>query len=409
MKKHLAILCGIFYPNPSATGQCTKRFAELLSDAYEIDIICMSDDETTAEVDTGQGIRIHKIAGRRMGMEARSRGGCKKLLHLLGGVQIKTQLLGNLKWYRDAARRKLEEICAAHKLDVVFSVCSPFAAHCAAMDFKRTHPAVHWCGYTVDPYAAKNRIRPFWCGFERLIAEERAVLQRMDTVLLSEEVYKNRPELFRGCSNCRELPYMLPAVTAKRTERTFFDAQNINCVYAGSFYRDVRNPECMLRTFSRIKDPGIKLHLFSSGCDDLVRTYTEQSPGIVLHPRVSVSEIAQVYQETDVLVNIENSTEEFMPSKTFEYIATGKPIVNFYCGECGGREALELYPLCFQVRNAPGCEDATGLEKFLSANRGKSVSAGELEKIYSKYSRERISEILHDAMLTLEGISQNGD
>ena len=54
MKKHLAIICGVFYPNPSATGKSAKQFAELLSDEYDIDVICLSEDEIFAYVDDGK-------------------------------------------------------------------------------------------------------------------------------------------------------------------------------------------------------------------------------------------------------------------------------------------------------------------------------------------------------------------
>lgn len=398
MKKHLAIICGIFYPNPSATGQCVKRFAELLSDRYEIDLICLSEDETTAEVDLGNTIRIHKLSGRRMATEARSHGVARRIMHFLGGIQIKTLLLGNLSWYRRAAYHKLEDIHVENALHGVFSICSPFAAHCAAMDFKRVHPAVHWCGYTVDPYATNNRIRPVGCSYEDLIEKERAVLCAMDTLLVSEEVYQHRPELYAGCRDCRILPYILPEFSQGNSERKLFSACDINCVYAGSFYQDIRNPECMLRTFAKINHPGIKLHLFSSGCERLVHAFSENSSNIIVHPSVSADEIGEVYREADVLVNIGNSTSEFMPSKIFEYIATGKPIVNFYFERCDWK-VLGQYPLCLQLSNTQECEHSTDLENFLLQNGRKMVASGEIERIYSKHSHKRILEILCDAVM----------
>lgn len=397
MKKHLAIICGIFYPEPSPTGLCAKRFANLLSEHYEIDIICLSENEEQTTVDLAEGMKVHKLAGRRMRMESRSRGIIKKAIHLLGGVQIKMQLLGNLTWYRKAAYQKLEELHRAHGLDAVFSICSPFAAHCAAKDFKCSHPTVHWCGYTVDPYAVKNRIRPVWCAYEQLIEAERQVLLSMDAVLLSEEVFKSRPELYRGCKHCRELPYILPELESGTGERRFFDETDINCVYAGSFYQDIRNPECMLDMFSRLHDPRIKLHLFSRGCEDLVRKYADKSSGIIVHEQVSTSEMAQVYRDADILVNIGNATPEFMPSKTFEYIVTGKPIINFYYETCVN-DILGKYPLCLQFENTPVNGDAQILREFVLADGKKRIEKSEIRKLYYNNSVDHVSEILCDAI-----------
>lgn len=397
MKKHLAIICGIFYPEPSATGMCAKRFANLLSDGYEIDIICLSENEEQTTVDFANGMKVHKLAGRRMSAESRSHGIMKKAIHLLGGVQIKTQLLGNLTWYRKAAYQKLEELHSVHGLDVVFSICSPLAAHYAAGDFKRSHPSVHWCGYTVDPYAARNRIRPVWCSYKQMIEAERKVLLSMDSVLLSEEVFKRRPELYRGCKCCQELPYILPELQSDTEKRCFFDDKDINCVYAGSFYRDIRNPECMLDLFSHLNEPRIKLHLFSRGCEELVRKYADGASSIIVHEQVSTSEMAQVYQDADILVNIGNATPEFMPSKTFEYIATGKPIINFYYEKCVN-EVLARYPLCLQLQNASVDGRTQILREFALKNGRKRVEESEIRKLYYNNSSDYVSEILYDAV-----------
>ena len=45
-------------------------------------------------------------------------------------------------------------------------------------------------------------------------------------------------------------------------------------------------------------------------------------------------DIIRIYQEADILVNIGNSIDNQMPSKIFEYISTGKPILNFYKIRC---------------------------------------------------------------------------
>ena len=317
---------------------------------------------------------------------------------MFGGIQIKTMFLGNLAWYRYAAYKKLVEIHSEHPFDVIFTVCSPFAAHCAGMDFKNAYPSVRWCGYTVDPYATKNRIRPFWCSYESLIEIERKTLLSMDSVLLSEEVYKTRPELYQECYNCRQLPYMMPKYYEKATVREFFDENDINCVFAGSFYRDIRNPKYMLDLFSRLGNSKIKLHLFSRGCEDIVQKYTKSAPGIVVHSQVTASEIAQVYRDSDILVNIGNSMEEFMPSKIFEYIATGKPIVSFYKGNIDS-EVLGKYPLCLQIGNVESDDSVTALKEFIMTNAKKSVPPEEIRKVFERYSSENISLILHDMMI----------
>ena len=390
-KKHLAILCGVFFPNPSATGQCVKRFSRLLSEEFDIDIICLSNDYSICDVELEQGIHIHTISCHRMSVESHSKGLCKSFLHLIGCINIKTLLLGNMNWYRKAALRKLEELHQVKSFDAVFSVCSPFAAHLAAKDFKLLHPSIRWCGYTVDPYSSKNRIRPIWCSYNRLVEYENKTLCAMDSALLSEEVFKNRPEIFNGTTYSEKLPYLLPD-TVLMNNNDFFENTCINCVYAGSFYRDIRNPEYMLKIFSSIDNSLIKLHLFCSGCEEIIRKYADNK-SIVVHPRIPAEDISLVYQSADFLVNIGNTSTEFVPSKTFEYISTGKPIIDFFY-DGFPNEALFKYPLCCHLQINDNSKNDQTLLDFIKNNSNKCVSIEEIEKIYSNHSRNSIHSIL---------------
>ena len=54
--------------------------------------------------------------------------------------------------------------------------------------------------------------------------------------------------------------------------------------------------------------------------------------------------------DADVLINIGNSVPVHMPSKTLEYINTGKPMVNFYkFADCPTLYYTKRYPLCLNL------------------------------------------------------------
>lgn len=396
MKKRLAVLCGVYYPEPSPTGLCAKKFVDLLKEDFDIDILCISGNGTAETVCPEDGVVIHTLTCRRLTNEMRTAGLEKKILHLIGAAQIKLRLLGNLSWLRKAYNDKLCELNADRPLDAVFSICSPFAAHIAASDYKVAHPTVHWCAYTVDPYATKNRIRPIGVSLPRLCAVERKTLLKADSLLLSEEIYRHRADLYAGHPDCQPLPYLLPKLGCADGERTYFDKDDINCVYAGRFYADIRNPETMLKAFSALTDSKIKLHLFSVGCEEIVARYQTQCPNILVHDRVPHDKIPEVYRDADILVNVSNTAEEFLPSKTFEYIALCKPIVDF----CDGVENRELsrYPLCLQIR--PGSADASAaVEEFAVQNKEKSVSETQISEIYRKNTKACVKEALRKAIL----------
>ena len=109
-KRHLAIICGIYYPEPSPTGLCAKRFAELLKDDFDIDILCISVNGISERIRVDDVIEIHTLAGGTIGAEDKTKGLLKKIIHQFGRIQIKSQMLGNLKWFEKVALKKLVEI-----------------------------------------------------------------------------------------------------------------------------------------------------------------------------------------------------------------------------------------------------------------------------------------------------------
>lgn len=394
-KKHMALLCGVFYPEPSPTGTCAKRFVELLSEEYDIDIICISENGIPAKVMLpfqNVEIPVHLIGCKRVELEEKNKGVKKRILHALGGVQIKTRILGNLSWYRRKALIELEHIHNEKKLDVIFSVCSPMAAHFAAADMKKKHPEIRHCGYTVDPYSAKNRIRPIFVSQGKLVSFEKSVLEHMDHILLSEEVVNNRKDLI-GKDMCYDvLPYMLPELREVRTDEQFYTTNGVNCVYAGRFYNDIRNPEYLLKIFAGLE--GINLHLFSVGCENITERYSSQYPNIILHKMVSNERIGAVYEQADVLVGLGNATADFFPSKTYEYIAAGKPIV--YCNHKHMKNStLENYPMSLQISdNDDSCIAAGKVVAFCKESKGKVMDRKEIIRRYADNSPKEIKKIL---------------
>ena len=391
------MICGILYPEPSPTGLCARRYVELLQDEFDIDIICLSSNGREECVKLENGMSVHTVIGKRAALEYKSSAFVKRIIHLIGSVQIKTLLLGNLKWFSSLAQKKLEEINKEKKIDAVFSVCSPVSAHVAASNFKNKHPEVKWCAYTVDPYSTANRIRPIFRSFSYLVDFEQSLLSGADSLLLSEEVYDNRKELYDGHKSCEPLPDLLPDFDMQTGGSNRFDCGDINCVYAGRLYPELRAPDKMLSVFSKLGADNIKLHLFTCGCDDTVAGYVKNNPNILLHKQVGQNEIKDVYREADVLVNIGNNTKEFFPSKTFEYVSARKPIIHFFgCGEPD--KLFESYPLALQIDNNTDECDIDKLREFIEKNSKQTVAPEEIEIAFRKHTKVSIGDILKRAL-----------
>ncbi len=390
MKPHLVIICGILYPNPSPTGFCAFRYGTLLNEYYDIEFISLSDNGVSEEV-TFDNYPVHTLASKRMKLESNTKGILNKAIHLLGSVQLKLHMLGNLRWYRKAVLRKLEQINIKRKIDAVLSVCSPFSAHQASADFKLAHPEIRFCAYTVDPFASFNRVLPFFYNMTDLVRCEHDVSSKADCLFLSEEAFNTRSDIYGDLTNKCILPYLMPNFNDAGAE---FDVSGtVNCVYAGSFYKDIRNPEYMLKVFAALPN-NIILHLYSSGCDDIVQNYSMRYPNIKVYGYVSREKLQKIYASSDFLIGVGNSMKDFLPSKTYEYLALRRPII-FFNPKGFENEVLSKYPHSLQIMDDMNVRNAViRFEKFIASEHGKTITKEELYNIYEENTPAFVQDVL---------------
>jgi len=150
-------------------------------------------------------------------------------------------------------------------------------------------------------------------------------------------------------------------------------------------------------------DKNIVLHLFStSDCNDLVDQYVKSSRGsIIKHEPVSSQIIHDIYNQADILINVGNAIPEFKPSKIFEYISTGKPIVNIYYP--GSKdEVLNKYPLILQIARQK--EMTTSLlndfQDFCTRNKCQRIPTNVIKDIFDKHSKESLFTLLSNSILS---------
>lgn len=397
MKKHLVMICGFHFPQSSATASCAERYVSLFKNEYDIDIISHTEDGKSYDLIDLSGYRLHVLTNLRLHLEGILSGTAKKVVHKIGSILLYTSYLGNQRWFAKAVERKLNEIHSQRPINVVFSVCSPISAHVGAARFCERHPEIRSVAYTVDPYATIDRIRPLGKSLSDLFDYECKCLNNFNSVLLSEEIFDNRDGLTKQIKHCVPLPYLLPPFIDYSSVRRKASDGKIHCVYAGSFYEDIRNPEFMLKVFILLSKHNIMLHLYSQGCEHLVCQFADRRGNIIQHGLVRSSELQQIYADADALIGIGNSLKEFLPSKTFEYVSTRKPIIYFnYPGI--DNIVLVNYPLAIQIEMSENVDEVVArLYSFLSQLDGTLVSEQQILQTYSKYSPANIKQILRSS------------
>ncbi len=307
----------------------------------------------------------------------------------------------NLIWYYSKAYKQLEKNHAHENIDTLLTINSPFPAHLAGQKFKQKNPHVRWLTFTVDPFARASDFSKRWLFRLYKIridkATEKGVFKAADLNFVSEEVYETDTEMF---SDVKEkvipIPYLLQRTESAGGELRF-PSSKINLIYTGRFYRSIRNPEYFLRLFCQIENPDINLHLFAfSDCDELIEKYINLSSGrIIRHTPVTQDQIPDILNQANILVSVGNSTASFKPSKLFEYLATGKPILHINQSNQHD-EVLEKYPLGLQIYpgKLSGTDTAIEMQEFCLAHTDQQLPWEQVNSLYSHHSLENIRDII---------------
>lgn len=169
--------------------------------------------------------------------------------------------------------------------------------------------------------------------------------------------------------------------------------EKINLLFCGWLYSAIRSPKYFLDIISRL-DERFCVYFMGQECDKLHERFDIQTKAqIVTLPQQSYQTALNAIHDADILINIGNSIPVHMPSKTLEYINTGKPIVNFHkMPDCTTLYYTNRYPLCLNLPeydpDVDGAADA--FVKFCTENKGRTINTSGLAEEFRDCTPEYI-------------------
>lgn len=234
-------------------------------------------------------------------------------------------------FYPMAYERKIyrigKSILQKENIDTLFSVCMPFYAHRVAYKLIKKRN-IRWYSFWVDPYLNKGvKISGLqrWCHRYA----ERRNLQHSSIVYALPEVFDNHElqKEFKDKIQTFEIPYI--------TEREV-SIKNRDIVFAGLFYKGVREPEPMfdivLMALPQLpKEIVFKFYVRNPDCYSEITAKSQSR--MQFYGFVNRNELNSILSECYMLVNVGNMNPVQMPSKVVEYISFRKPILFFYCNK----------------------------------------------------------------------------
>ena len=288
--------------------------------------------------------------------------------------------------------RELKELYKNYSFDAVVSTSEPYTMACTASLLPSGKKEL----YIMDPPACvsngaetpyRNRTLP-------------SILKKNDALITTpfilDALKSHRLPLPR-----RTEIVGFPMITDNQASGRKRNEGKIHLLFCGWLYSDIRSPHYFLDIVSRL-DECFEVTFMGKECELLQERFPiETKATIVTLPNQPYETALQAMADADVLINIGNSVPVHMPSKTLEYINTGKPIVNFYkFADCPTLYYTERYPLALNLFEEEKDLDAVTERfiRFCEENNGKTVDRMFIEAEYAdctpQYIAQKILECL---------------
>ncbi|QQP69551.1 hypothetical protein JHE06_07970 [Carnobacterium sp. CS13] len=417
MTKKILLMTDLYYPNPSANGICLHQVAcSLLQKGYEVHVLCFQVGKNKKK-DVFEGINIHRVKPRlffriRDKYEKNTESKKNKILYkaILLIHRIKkimffplyplTSPTANYRYYNEA-----KKICNYNQINNVLGQYNPIEAAVATLMLKKKYPSLRTILYVVDSFTAnvqaKNNVKIKKAGWNW----EKRFYINLDMIInmkfLEKHHQAKRYDEFRKKIIYLGIP-LVRKIIIKNKDEMKFNKEKINCVYTGTLDKNMRNPKFVCDILSKRND-NINLHFYSRGnCESMLTEFQNKTNNqIQSHGKVSAESSLNAMNESDILISIGNRGTEMVPSKIFEYISFGKPIIHFYKDDNDSSlEYLLKYPLALCIKeDYKNVKNVNKLvSNFIEKNVSKTISFNEIKELFSlntpDFTSERIDDFL---------------
>lgn len=362
---------------------------EMLKDGNEV--VCLSESDAVRAYDY-QGVPVFTV---RQGLHS----ALQKKNNPLG--RILEVLLECLFYFsypsydKQAEKRMYERICelnGRYHFDCIYAIYRRYTNVGAVLKFKKRYPACK-CGVLFFDLLEAVRPRLFTKRHYGMICRKqyRRIGNIADKVFVPNdgkcECWDLLPE------SKREMLYY-PGFLRRRNIRaagsgTAGKGREIVMIFAGTLNTVYRNPAPLFEALKELKSLGYKvtLKLYVKGnCSSLIeKAKTGMQLDIIQNEMIDKEQLLTEYQYADVLINLSNHMIKATPSKVFELLSTGKPVLNFVFDQDDSTKAY--FDQYIMAHSMFAYEDIAGQMKDLEAflEHAHDLTAEEYSAVESRF------------------------
>ena len=396
----------------SANGICTQAVMERLAPEHEV--FCITNREWgMPERFEKNGVHYRTVKPRWVyaigSMLARRElpEGQKKLWRKLQYLMDRAKLvlsLGRWPLLSPAYARRIEKaarrLCREADIGCIVPVYTQIDTLIAASRVKKDYPELFYVPYFLDSLSGGYGLRLYTPEQTRRkgLAWERRLLANADRIIAMESSRGHHEAYSTAESYYDRIAYFdLPLLRRDppAAGEPLMDPGKYNLVYVGTLPSGIRSPEFVLNLFRHLE--GERYQFWFVGTSDCAALNEESARD----PRIHVvgrcdHDVALRYEaQAAVLVNIGNTNPNMTPSKIFEYMSFGKPILSTMAvaGEPSCRY-LEQYPLALVLDETE--PDFDRVADFLNRSTGQTVDLTQVWETFYQNTPDALASFLEN-------------
>lgn len=401
--KRILVYLYAYKPFANANTNVMQPFIERLKQSYKVDILTARYDINAPKEECVDGITVYRYNRpgciERILVAAQEADIRRKralwefialvLLHIIGKSL-------NL-FERTDEFKTLKALVSSNNYDMILATCEAYRSLKNVLRLrKKCESFPKWVSYFMDPHS-------YYIGngdkFASLIDEEKEIYRCSDLILTTAEIFReNQTNAFREfLYKTQPIPFGNLHVNDLPQEHRPDD--KIRCVFAGSLVDlSVRNPEYFYKLIAEL-DERFHFIFVCKSMDPQNRRMFDQyfggRPNVELKINLSLNASLACIAGADILINFGNKAANQTPSKIFDYISTGLPIVNvFSITQDTAKHYLSDYDHKLNIYEDDTClgKSRDEFAKFCFDNKHRRVSPQRLRAAYGCYTAEAASE-----------------
>lgn len=401
----------------SANGICSKAVMNELSSAgYNVFCIINKEKELPSDNYTENNIQYYTVKPRLVyrlenKLNAMEKGIKKKSLACFTFVINKIKLFFSIPFwplisplYTYRIYKKARLVCKNEDIDIIVPVYTKMDALIAAKRIKKENPKIKYFPYFLDSLSGGYGPRMFskeWI-VKRGLKWEKRLLKTADKIILMKSSEEHHKKYSANQEYYKKMVFLdLPLfITDKREEQTKSSNSDIKeLLFIGTIPVQVRSPQKFFEVFRLISGDDYHLTIVgTNNCPELIEDAVKKDNRISIHPFVSHEKAKELMASADFLVNFGNNDISMTPSKIFEYMSTGKPIISTAPIENEPSCAyLSKYPMACVLKEYAGNEVdlAEQLQAFLACEENTQVSITDFSQDFYLNTPKAFLEVIN--------------